>query len=379
MEHVNAARNRQPIVVLVTPGGIAGGGGMGSVSRTIAEWFETHQPNACHVIDSRGEGSAYKSLYYTSAGLVRLGLLRLRGASVLHLQVSERLSFLRKGLFGLAGKLLGMRVIVHHHGAEFFPAFERGTRAYKAVVRGLIGLADVNIVLGRAWYDFIERETSASGDKLTLLYNSISDISPEIETRRRQLPRHKERRQFLFLANLTPRKGVSEFLQALLAMHQEQPNVSAVIAGGGEVERYKREAESLGIAEICRFTGWIDRPAVLQLLAESDAMVLPSYNEGLPISLLEALCAGVPVIATPVGAIPEVFHDGKNCLLVEPGNVEALTRAMRLLASDTSLAATLRRNGRLSYEQNFMVDRYMQSMCEIYRLMTSASATVSAS
>lgn len=355
-----------PSVVLVSPGGTAGGGGMGTVSRTIAEWFESVAPESCKVLDARGEGSVLKSPIHTIGALLQLVLLRLRGAQVLHLQLSERMSFPRKALFLALGMAMGMRVIVHHHGAEFIPVFESAGALYRRTVRFVVQRADTNIVLGKPWHDFIVERVGLGNSRIELLYNSVADIEPQIAALRGVLKRAAKRTQFLILANLSPRKGISEFLQALSALKAEGMDVGATLAGGGEVERYRSEAADLGLTDICAFTGWVGRAEVLNLLASHDVMVLPSHHEGLPISILEALCAGLPVIATPVGAIPEVLQHEGNCLLVEPGNATALARAMERVAIEPGLAERLRVNGRKAYEEKFEAGKYMRSMCAIY-------------
>ena len=365
--------HRRPSVVLVSPGGTSGGGGMGSVSRTIAEWFETNSPGTCSVIDARGADSVYVSPFHTIAGLARLVVLRLAGARVLHLQVSERLSFPRKAAFAMAGKAMGMRTIVHHHGAEFIPVFENASWLYRGIVRFVVRKADVNIVLGESWHDFLKESVGLGGSRVELLYNSVADIQPQIDALRAVLKRKARMTQFLFLANLSPRKGISEFIQAMSSLHEAGLPVTAVIAGGGEIERYKKEAADRKVGSICHFNGWVGRQDVLRLLAESDAMVLPSHHEGFPISILEALCAGLPVIATPVGAIPELLHDQQDCLLVPPGDPIALAEAMRRLASDRTLAALLGRNGRSIYESKFAVEKYMQKMKVFYGMENVAA------
>jgi glycosyltransferase involved in cell wall biosynthesis len=353
-------------IVLVSPGGRHGGGGMGTVSRTIAEWFEDTGQASCTVIDPRGTGSVALSPVYTAWGLLRLAGLWLRGTDVLHLQLSERMSFPRKALFMLAGKAMGMRIVVHHHGAEFIPVYESANALYRSVVRLVVRGADTNIVLGKDWLDYLRHNVGLGSSRVELVYNSVADIQPQIEALRRIVRQVRQPMQYLVLANLSPRKGIGEFLQAIAALHRAGRTVSAVIAGGGDVERYRNEAGAMGIGDICRFTGWIGRDDVLNLMASSDALVLPSHHEGLPMSILEALSAGLPVIATPVGAIPEVLSDGLDCLLVSPGDVQSLAAAMKLLADDAALRTTLRRSGRDTYERMFAVENYMRSICDIY-------------
>lgn len=359
-------KKRPPSVVLISPGGIAGGGGMGTVSRMIAEWFEENAENACHVLDARGEGSVYLSPLYSLRALIGLLHRRIGGASVLHLQVSERMSFPRKAVFLAVGKMLGMRVVVHHHGAEFIPIFVSARNWYRKVVRYVVRNADVNIVLGEAWRNCLVNEVGLGASRVETLYNAVADIKPQIDSLRAIGRRARGETRYLILANLSPRKGISEFIEALAKLHIEGRKVYATFAGGGEIERYRKEVADHGIAGICEFTGWIGRDQVLRALADSDVMVLPSYNEGMPISILEALCAGLPVIATPVGAIPELLSDKQDCLMVPPGDSAALAIAMKQMATDGVLVTRLIKNARSVYEQKFAVDHYMQKICNLY-------------
>src|SRR4051794_31055099 len=117
-------------VVIVSPGGREGGGGMGSVTRSILDWLGEHQPDLpTWLIDPRGTGSVWVSPLCVLNGMLRLVWVRARyRPRILHLQVSERTSFLRKGLFLLLGRAMGMRVVLHHHGAELVSFFENASR-----------------------------------------------------------------------------------------------------------------------------------------------------------------------------------------------------------------------------------------------------------
>ena len=336
-----------PGIVIVSPGGHRGGGGMGTVSRTILEWFSANRPAIrCTVLDSRGDGSVWRSPIYAVSALIRLVAERTKGARILHIQVSERLSFYRKAAFVALGRAMGMRIIVHHHGAEFVPELARRGPLYRLAVAYVVRSAAINIVIGDAWRQSLIADFGLTGSRLAFLRNCVDDIAAKVDRIRKAQRKDNTECRYLLLANLSPRKGVSEFLEALSAMKRSGTAISAVVAGGGDVERYRREAQLLSLGDTCRFTGWVGRDEVIELFAHSDAMVLPSYDEGMPISILESLSAGVPVVATPVGAIPELLRDDEDCLLVSPGDVAALARAMQRLAADRAMADRLSANGR---------------------------------
>ena len=115
-----------------------------------------------------------------------------------------------------------------------------------------------------------------------------------------------------------------------------------------------------------RFAGWVDQAGAAACLAEADALVLPSYDEGLPLVILEALSLGVPVVTTPVGAIPEVLDDGDTALLVPPGDVDALAGALARLAGDAALAARLSERGRALYEREFTLPVFAERVAALH-------------
>jgi glycosyltransferase involved in cell wall biosynthesis len=155
-------------------------------------------------------------------------------------------------------------------------------------------------------------------------------------------------------------------LAAIAKLRSEGLKIEATLAGGGELERYKGEAATLQLGEAARFLGLVSADRVAALLASADAFVLPSHEEGLPMAILEALSARVPVVATPVGSIPEVLEHNKTCLFVTPGSVDELADAIRILVTDPQTGRRLAENGRRLYERDFDFDEYMARLLDVY-------------
>ena len=103
------------------------------------------------------------------------------------------------------------------------------------------------------------------------------------------------------------------------------------MAGGGPVDIYRALAAELGIADRVTFTGWVSQDAARALMVNSDALILPAYDEGLPLVILEALASRTPVICTPVGSIPEVLEDRRTALFVSPGDEAGIAAAILTL------------------------------------------------
>jgi glycosyltransferase involved in cell wall biosynthesis len=171
---------------------------------------------------------------------------------------------------------------------------------------------------------------------------------------------------FVFLGNLLARKGVADLLHALADPALAGLDWRLTIAGGGDPLSLQRITALHGIASRVVFAGWLDRAQATHLLARASALVLPSYHEALPLVLAEAASLGVPLITTPVGAIPELFRDGETALLVAPGDRRALAGALRRVASSPELAARLGRQARALYERELTLERFTAGVTAIY-------------
>lgn len=139
-----------------------------------------------------------------------------------------------------------------------------------------------------------------------------------------------------------------------------------LIGGNGEVEEARVRATELGLLDSVEFLGWIDGERKSRLLSVADIFVLPSYYEGLPISLLEAMSWGIPIISTTVGGIPELVRDGTSGILIEPGDVHALAHALSTLAADGALRDRMGRAGRSQVAESFSRDVVLPRLEGLY-------------
>ena len=139
---------------------------------------------------------------------------------------------------------------------------------------------------------------------------------------------------------LIERKGVADLLKAVnkIALDKKVNNMRLVIAGTGkEEEKLKQMSKDLDIDQYITFAGWTSGEKKCELLRNCQLLVLPSYNEGLPIAILEALSYGMPVVATDVGDISSAVKDNKNGYLIQPGDYSQLAIALEKIASSREL------------------------------------------
>jgi glycosyltransferase involved in cell wall biosynthesis len=125
-------------------------------------------------------------------------------------------------------------------------------------------------------------------------------------------------------------------------------------------------ASGLGIAERVRFTGWLTKDDARALMVNADALILPAYDEGLPLVILEALASGTPVICTPVGSIPEVLQDRGTALFVKPGDKAAIAAAITTLMDEPKIRHELAAAGAALYDRLFTMDAFVRSVASLY-------------
>ena len=316
-------------------------GGMASVQKLILKEvpvaFDT-----IHV-STHDEGSLLHRGRIFLAGLaVLLGRLIRNQCDLVHLHVSEKGSVLRKILLLWLVKAFRKPVIMHTHGCEF-PAFHRGLPGWaRSLTNFSLRQADCFITLSDGWRQYYIANCHLDSSRVVTLPNPVE--MPETVTDR-TLKAESSVVNFAFLGRIGRRKGAFDLIRAFAALPNRE-KARLWLAGDGELAAAAALIEELGLGRSVRLLGWIDETQRSQLLARADVFVLPSYNEALPMALLEAMAVALPVISTPVGGIPEFVTDGAEGCLVMPGDVEALSRTMARLAKSETQRRMMGRRAR---------------------------------
>jgi glycosyltransferase involved in cell wall biosynthesis len=246
-------------------------------------------------------------------------------------------------------------------------------RIYNGIDRIVLRYADRVVAVSGAMRDLLTRN-GVSPDRITLIYNAIdpedtraTTEASEIRARHGLAPGQKI---IGVIGRLSPEKGQGVFLRAFKRVAERVPAVKALLIGDGpdkvDLERYCRES---GLNDRVIFTGYKENIAdYYQLL---DILVLPSFTEGLPNTVLEAMLFSVPVLATSVGGVPEVI--GKdNGVLVPPNDPVVLADRMIELLQNDSVRKTIGINGRNSLFPRFAPDQRVASIVSLYYELLSA-------
>lgn len=338
-------------------------GGMAAVAKNYLEyagWGEYH----ITYIPTHFATNKYILICYFCIRYVQIVSLALFGGyRIAHLHVSERGSFWRKAFLTKTLKAMGIKVILHHHGScfeEFYAACSDNRKKY---INKILKLADLNIVLGQHLVKAVKEKAPEA--RVAILYNAVRTYAEN--------PYNDKAKYILHLGCLGKRKGTYDLLKSIKKLDGLiDEDICFLLCGDGAVEEVAQKVREYGIAHRIGHIGWIGKRQKENLLAQTMIHVLPSYNEGLPMSILETMAYGIPNVSTEVAAIPEVITDGINGFLITPGDTEALSRKLYSLIVNSDLR---KRFSSASYEaiaSRFSLHDNMDVLKRIYEdLMAS--------
>lgn len=169
--------------------------------------------------------------------------------------------------------------------------------------------------------------------------------------------RNQKVNKLLFLGRLGKRKGTYDLIYAIKALKDMGVLVKCIFAGDGEIEKAKMLAEELGVLNQLEFTGWIDTKKKMKLLKSIEVIVLPSYNEGLPMTILEGMASGKIIISTTVGAIPEVIIEEENGFLIEPGDIKKLAEVIKYVYENEEILEKISKNNIAKIDKYFNIKK----------------------
>lgn len=355
--------DKQKIVIMLGPSP-SERGGMGSVAKLILS-IVSRDFAIRHITTWNGQVSRFRQLstaiVFIKAFLAFLLKLSRREGDLVHLHISERGSVIRKSIIALVCMAMGKPFILHTHGCEFHEFYGKLPPGIQRLITALFRRSACLIALSESWRNYYIETCHLEPERVVVLNNPVA--LPEKWQKTEKVGKLK----FVFLGKINKRKGIFDILIALANLEPEYRNqVELVLAGTGAIEEVENLAIELGIEKQIVFLGWVNQEQRDQLLAESDVMLLPSYNEGLPMAILEAMSWGIPIITTPVGGIPEVIENGKSGLLITPGDIPELTTAMTSLIENPGLRLSLGTGARQRVEP-LSLEHYTDALLNLYR------------
>ncbi len=334
-------------------------GGIATVEKLILKYTS---PNIeIQHLTSHDEGSIAHRIKVFGGALSALSwrLLR-RKTDLVYIHLSDGGSALRKAIIAVIGFIFRKPVLMHAHGAEFHTTYFSLPKWAQQGLSWIFRRCEGFIVLSKTWEDFYVLNLGFNPKQVFVLPNPTE--LPDQVPRRTNVTKVS----LVFCGRVGQRKGAFDLIKAFANLPTELKDCSQLIlAGDGDLEQARQLVESLNLTQHVTFLGWIDAQAREALLQKADVFILPSYNEGLPMALLEAMGWGLPSITTPVGGIPELVTSSKNGVLVTPGDIQQLSEAIQSLIENETLRLSLGNAARQTVEP-FDVKTYCCRLADIF-------------
>lgn len=308
---------------------------------------------ATHIEGTRFE----KSIYFFQACIHITYLLICGKIDVAHLHMAERGSFYRKAILEKLCHLFHVPVILHHHSAEFDDFYQKLSYKKRKFVKKILEGAELNLVLSSQLAEKYREKAPCA--KIEVLYNAVKVQEMN--------PYSTDASAILLLGRLGQRKGTYDFLRALKKVRDEIPEeTKCYLCGDGDLEQVNLLIKELGLEHRIAYVGWTDGKEKEVILQKAAIHILPSYREGLPMSILETMAKGIPNISTNIASVPEVIINEENGFLIEPGDINALADKILILLKNKKLRVHFSNTSFSMIHSKFTISKNIGALEEYY-------------
>ena len=350
-------------IVVLTPLGKEGKGGIDRIMDSVRKRYSGKFNGLVRIqfVTTRGKGSLiWMPLFFAFAVIMLLYLKLVGKVDLVHINLSSHGSVRRKTKLAIVCSSLNIPYVIHLHGSRFRQYWDGLPIKQSNALAFMFEQSASVFVLGKVWLDYIEKKLPSVEKKCVVLPNAT--------------PRHikgsviKEPADVsvLFLGLLGERKGTYDLIQALACI-EPKASWKATLGGNGDVEGAIALSKKLAIDGQIEFPGWLSPDLVMHLLDTSDILVLPSYDENLPMSVIEGMAAGLAILTTPVGATEDIVHDGETGLLIAPGDIQSLIEALETLIDSPVLRKKLGAAAQLFHEKNLEMEGYCRKLESLWQ------------
>ncbi len=299
--------------------------------------------------------------------------LNFRRPEVVILFLADGLSAIEKGVMIIIAKFCQIKVMIFPRAGKLIKQYESNL-----IIRKFINLfftkADVFLCQGKSFQNFATKYLGFTNDFSPIIPNwTASDEYLKIGSYRNYKKNFKFPR-IIFIGWVEDFKGIFELIEAAKMLKENQNSFHITIAGNGKALKKAYElTEIYNLTQNITFTGWVSLETKIELLKINDIFVLPSWNEGLPNAMIEAMSAGLACIVSDVGMIPDYIQSDYNGLIFENKKVKELYRALIKLVSNEEFTRKIAKNGFLYAQSNFSIENGISILSEQVERITKNS------
>lgn len=351
-------KNKKKIVVLGTRADA--NGGIATVMNIYND-AGLYQRKDIHFMPTHCSGNVIAKIrVLLPTAITYLRMLLCNQIAVVHTHSASGVSFWRKSVFLALAFLFRIPTVLQVHSGHF-PRFynDRCNRLQKKLIRKILRSTHKIVVVSAELERFIA--TLAQRNDIAIIHNPARISASCGGVRSKNI--------ILFLGHLGPQKGTSDLIYAMKIVSIKNAEAKLMLCGDGNLEDARKLIDHMGLTEQIKVTGWINDDERTQLLNEAAIYVLPSYAEGLPMSILEAMSAGIPTVATSVGGIPEAITHKREGLLHEPGDIETLAEHLLYLLNETEIREEMGKAAKEKVSQKFSISKSLAELKGIYETL----------
>ncbi len=337
---------------------------MGGISAVVQYYLRSDLPRRTEFkyLVTHVDGTKIKKIL--TALIAYLSFIRLIAVfrpQIVHIHLSSYFSFYRKFILFLEAKLFRRKVLIHCHGSVF-QRFHDAHRIHAFFIRKLMNGADMVLVLSKSWREVIR--SYSTNPNVKLLYNPVD---PSIfKAKRKSID---GRARVLFMGRIGKRKGIYDLLKVIPRVVSGFKDVKFILAGDGDLEQVREIVRDSEMENHVEIPGWVKGKDKIAVFQEAEMFILPSYNEGIPVSVLEAMAAALPVISTTIGGIPDAVDDGVTGFLIEPGDLTAMEEKILKLLGNPALRREMGALGLKKIQETFSVGRVVSRLLSLYEIL----------
>lgn len=332
----------------------------GGVSTVVNNYYSSGIESYCDIkyIGTMKDGNKLKKLFVAIIAYITF-LLCHKNFDILHVHLSSRNSTWRKSKFIKKAHKFGMKIIIHLHGSEFeiFYVDECDDKKKKKI-KDIFSMADKIIALSDEWKVFLLKHSLGTDENVDVIYNSVP-IPDYIKN-------DFSSRNVLFLGRLGERKGTYDLLQIAPKIIERYPDALFYLGGDGDIKQINKICIEQNIQDNVELIGWVKGKEKEDYFKKCSIYILPSYAEGMPMSVLEAMSYSLATVSTYVGGIPNIITDKVDGLLFKPGDTDAFFDSLDFLFSSDENRKKIGLQGRNRIDESFNTKKYITNLVKYY-------------
>lgn len=284
---------------------------------------------------------------------------------LVHIHSSFGPSFYRKLPFIFMASWSEIPIFNHIHGADFEEFYLNASEKKKIQIKKVYGKCSKLLALSEEWKEKLSQIVPSQN--IVILENHSILHEDALEGRLMR----KSTNTVLFLGELGRRKGCYDIPAVVEKVVTLVPNVKFILCGAGSAEdesNIKKLFEEKGLETHVEFLGWVRDKEKDKVLRETDLFFLPSYNEGMPMSILDAMGYGMPVVSTNVGGIPKLVHDGENGICCDAGDIETMAVGIAKILTNQKLRDSFAALSFKIAKEGYSLEKHIDKLETIYSM-----------